>query len=148
MKYKDFYTDELNEDPEVLMGEYPRWDYDSYLFIGTTDGKGLIYTSIKQNPHMIHGNLMRAFVKKIDQNGVDVKTIGDVADKQFSFDLSGAVIPKQTGIEKTLISLWDKQGLILKPILRDLLIKIGVSGAASLEVADRNDKDNSQTQDF
>lgn len=147
MKYKDFYTHEINENPEVIMGEYPRWEYDSYLFMGTVDGKGLIYTPVKHREELSHAMMYRTFIKKIT-NDVDVKTLGDISSGEFDHELAGSIIPKQNGIEKTLISLWSDKGLKLKPILSQLMNIIGASMPAELEVSDVLDRDTSKTYDF
>lgn len=147
MKYKDFYQHEINENPEVVMGEYPRWEYDSYLFMGTTDNKGLIYTPVKHREDLSHAIMYRTFIKKI-AGDIDVKTIGDISSGQFDHELAGVIIPKQNGIEKTLISLWSERGLKLKPILSQLIGVIGASLPAEIEVSDVLDRDASKTYDF
>ena len=147
MNYKDFYKDELNENPEIVLGEYPRWEYNSYLFMGTSDAKGLIYTPIKNRPELTHAMMYRTFIKNLD-NDIDVKILGDVSSGKFDHEMSGVVVPKQNGIEKTIVSLWSDKCLQLKPVLSQLLGVLGVKMPAELEISDFADRSVSKTCDF
>lgn len=145
--YKDFYSDDLNETPDVLMGKYPRAKYESYLFLATEDMKGMIWTSIDHRENMSHALMMRRFIKKFDVDN-SIKIIGDITSSKFDIKLSGSMIPKQKGIENTLISLWDKEGVKLKPLILQLMDIVGAQKPAKLEITDMSNWTSDMTGDL
>ena len=148
MKYKDFYAELINENPEVLLGKYPRWEHESYLFIGTKDHKGLIYVPVNNSSTLTHAILLRTFVKKIDTDS-NIKTFGDITSGQFDYKLSGAIMPKQSGIDRTIISLWNEDGLKLKGILFDLSKFLGIdTNDMKIEISDLQGNNEPVTVDF
>lgn len=150
IKYIDFFLEniQLNEDPENLLGLYPRNEYNSILFMGTEDGKGLIYLDISNLKDYTHSMMLRRFLKSIEDGDDKVRILGDVSSGKFMVEMSGAIMPKQKDIEKTLISIWDKKGLKLKDLISNLINIKSIPMPATLEITDMWNDKNTYTVEF
>lgn len=112
----------LFEGPDFFANRYKRENLEAILLVGDKDGKGLVWgwTSIFKN----HGMMLRQFN---DNNFSNMNFDGEV--NSLSVKYTGAILPKQEGIESTYVSLWSADAEApLRPYINKILQTVGAEG--------------------
>jgi len=134
---------DLFESPDRFAKKYARSDLKgkAVLFIGDTEAKGLVWrwtTPTENVSEITHGVLLR-WVASGDTQELNV--IGNPNFETLTVINSGAILPKQEGVDASYVSMWTRKALSLKPYLSKLLAEVGATSPIKLDIPKKGEAD-------
>ena len=110
----------LFESPDFFANRYRREGLKAFLFIGVVKNDTLTGAIWCDNAvFSTHGELMRGF----KSNSPSIHHMGDTKGGTPDVYKSGAILPTQSGVENTYVSLWTKCEDVMKDYINQLLLQ-------------------------